>query len=104
VWLHEIKHGGFSHDGRAEIDLFVTAITAAEAIVRHTPWIPHVAVELTGEDSDAQDQLVRRCCHFVRDEFRNMGGLDIRPLPLKSKSTLSPAPSPQAGLFSLGRL
>jgi len=26
-WLHEIKHGGFSHHGRAEIDLFVTAIT-----------------------------------------------------------------------------
>jgi hypothetical protein len=70
----------------AAIDHFVMAITAAEAKFGRLLLMDTACCgELTGENSGAQDKLVRRCRHFVRDEFRNMGGLDVHPLPLKSK-------------------
>ena len=70
-----------------EIDRFVMAITAGEAMVRHIACVRrlellHVAAELIGwENSDAQNHLVCRCPRFDRDWPPSIGQ-GIEPLQL----------------------
>jgi hypothetical protein len=69
-----------------EIDRFVMAITAGEAMVRlacvRRLELPHVAAELIGwENSDAQNHLVCRCPRFDRDWPPSIGQ-GIEPLQL----------------------